>query len=812
MPLTAGDKLGPYEILALLGAGGMGEVWKARDTRLNRFVAIKTSHKHFSERFEREARAIAALNHPHICSLYDVGPDYLVMEYVEGKPLRGPVPIDQALGISGQILDALDSAHKKGITHRDLKPGNILLSQNGVKVLDFGLAKIQHAPAAGSGSQAATETMPFTKEGAILGTLQYMPPEQIEGREADARSDIFAFGVVLYELISGSRPFTGKSHASIVASILKEHPRPLHDLQPQTPSGLEHVLQTCLEKDPEKRWQSAREVRHALTWISTQDLPIAATATKLRLWQGLAALLTLLAIGLLAWMFSFKPTPDRTSRFEASLPQGVTFYGYVSVSPDGRKLAFDSSGGGGYPNGLWIRDFDSLEWRRLPDTDLAASPFWSPDSRYVAFAAGNQLKKIDVMGGPPQTLSTMPERVEGSGSWNRDGVIIFGSWGGGAGGPLWMTSESGGTPTAITEVDRSKGELYHTWPSFTEDGVHFIYFRSGTPDVEGVYVGSISDKPGKQSRERILATDVAASYANGYLFFVRANTLLAQPFDSRSLKVKGEAVPVAEALETNWFHTGVFWASSGGALAYRNRAVTGGLQLTWLDRQGKVLRTVGDAGPSAQPSLSPDGTRAVVRDAFYDSAGDLWMLDLANGRRTRFTFFQSDYSPAVWSPDGRQVAYAGGSLGDTIYTKVSSGVGDEKVLLKEPGTRHYTTSWSRDGRFLLYHTENTPATGYDLWVLPLEGDHKPVRLLGEAFNEWAGVFSPDMRWIAYSSTETGGANIYVVRSSPLARPAPLRSAKASGKCRRTEEAGQGGSARRSSSTIFRLEPLNTQRE
>jgi hypothetical protein len=352
-------------------------------------------------------------------------------------------------------------------------------------------------------------------------------------------------------------------------------------------------------------------------------------------------------------------------------------------------------------------------------------------------------------------------RIEGSGAWNRKGVIIFGSWGGGAGGPLWKIPETGGAATAITEVDASKGEFYHTWPTFTEDGEHFVYFRSGTPDVEGIYAGSLDATPAEQSRKRILATEFAASYSNGYLFFVRANTLLAQRLDLGSLTLTGEAVPLTEALETTWFRTGLFSVSSGGALAYRTRAVSGELQLTWLDRHGKRLSTVGQPDRNAQVTLSPDGSRAAVRDAFYGQSGDLWMVDLVNGRRTRLTFLRSDWSPAVWSPDSSRVAFAGGNLGDTLYEKASSGVGDEKVLLKEPGTRHYPTSWSRDGRFLLYHTENTPETGYDLWVLPLQGEHKPERLLGDAFNEWAGVFSPDTRWIAYASTETTGANVYV---------------------------------------------------
>jgi len=377
MALSAGDKLGPYEIVAPLGEGGMGQVWKARDTRLNRFVAVKTSHKQFNERFEREAQAIAALNHPNVCSLYDVGPDYLVMEYVEGKPIKGPVPLDTALAMAGQILDALDAAHHKGITHRDLKPGNILASKNGVKVLDFGLAKFRSEHGMPSGTDSATLTMPLTNEGAILGTLQYMAPEQLEGKDADARSDIFAFGLVLYELITGKRPFTGASQASLIASILKEPAPPLGPLQGVTPPGLERVIQTCLEKDPDKRWQSAREIKHALEWM-VQTAPAAAAAAPtpaktLGLWKTAAAVLAVAVLGIAGWAFWPKTAPPaQMTRFQVSLPENVTFSQYVSVSPDGRKLAFNATGEKG---GLWIRDLDALEWRQLPGTENAVCPF-----------------------------------------------------------------------------------------------------------------------------------------------------------------------------------------------------------------------------------------------------------------------------------------------------------------------------------------------------------------------------------------------------------------------------------------------------
>ena len=751
MPLAPGTRLGPYEILSALGAGGMGEVWKARDTRLNRLVAIKTSLGPFSERFEREARAIAAVNNPHVCSLYDVGPDYLVMEYVEGQWLHGPVPLAQALALAEQILDALGAAHEKGIVHRDLKPSNILLTKSGVKVLDFGLAKITHAPAVASPNLVETETVSLTAEGSIMGTLPYMSPEQVEGHDADARSDIFAFGVVLYELIAGTRPFTGKTQANLVASILKEEPRPLFEMQPRTPRGLAEVVRTCLEKDPEKRWQSARDVRHALRMVA-QPAP-STPSRSVRVWQGLAVLMAAIAFGVGAWVFQ-PAAPGLPGRFEAPVPENVILNDDVSVSPDGRKLVFAAA-----QSGLWLRDLDVLDWRRLPATEGASTPFWSPDSRYVGFIVDDTLKRVDTTGGPPETVASVPTAAPRSGTWNRHGDIVLGSWGGGSGGPMWRVPAAGGAATAVTQVDLSRGEFVHTWPSFLPDGKSFLYFRSGPPDVEGMYVGSLDVDAANQSRQRILATGVPAVFANGHLFFPRAGTLMAQPFDARRLEPDGLPVPVAQDVGITWYSTGMFSVSDEGVIVYRTAPASGTFQLTWVDRQGKTLGTFGPPGTDGRVVLSPDGKRAVAKDAPYNVPGDLWMLDLVSGRRTRFTFSKNVYSPAVWSPDGARIAYSAGRLGDTIYEKPASGLGDEQVLLKEPGLRHFPTSWSRDG-FLLYHTENAPNTGYDLWALSLS-DRKPHLMLGQAFNEWAGVFSPDMRWVAYVSLETGAGGVYV---------------------------------------------------
>lgn len=698
MPLSPGDKLGPYEILGPLGQGGMGEVWKARDTRLNRIVAIKQSHVRFSERFEREAHAIAALNHPHICQIYDVGPDYLVMEYVEGQPLKGPVAVNEALTIAGQILDALDAAHRKGITHRDLKPDNILVGKAGVKILDFGLAKMEQHD---STVADVVATKPLTAEGTVLGTLQYMSPEQIEGQEADARSDIFAFGLVLYELITGQRAFDGKTRTSLVASILKDQPRPLSELQPLSPPALERVVATCLEKNPDKRWQSAREVKHALEWISSEApaARVSAPTAPARqwLWPNIAAVAILIA-GVVAWaLWPKHPAPAKVTRFQVPLPENSTFGQYLSLSPDGRKLLFNTTRPDG---GLWVRDLDSLEARLIPGTQGVFRMFWSPDSRFVAFGQGNQLKKMDIAGGPVQTLCEISTTV-GSGAWNRDGVIIFGS----VPGPIRRVSEAGGVPTDVTAVEGGQSQ---TLPSFLPDGHHFVYYRTGTPETGGMYVGSIDAKPAEQSRKRLLAAQYAPLYATspdasgGHVFFLREGTLMAQPFDAVKLELTGEPVPIAEHVGNGVSH-GYFSVSPSGALAYRTGVQATGRQLTWFDRDGKTLGTFGEPNLDGYISLSPDGTHGAVRDAAVGANGDLWTLDFARGVRTRFTFRQSYGSQAVWSPDGKRIIFSAGDT-FTIYEKASSGAGEEKELFKKPGEFKWPTSWSRDGRFLLYET------------------------------------------------------------------------------------------------------------
>ena len=735
----------------------MGAVYRATDTGLDRQVAIKVLPDAFAQdaerlvRFEREAKTLAALNHPHIAAIYGLerssGTQALVMELVEGDDLsqriaRGAIPLDEALSIAKQIAAALEAAHEQGIIHRDLKPANIKVRADGsVKVLDFGLAKAME-PAAGDGATAAITSPALTGVGTILGTAAYMAPEQAKGRGVDKRADIWAFGVILYEMVTGRPLFAGETVMETLAAVVTKAP----DLT-LAPTAVRPLLRATLESDPRRR---LRDIGDAFRLLDTPpphaEPPPSSPARSVRVWQGVAVLMAAIALGIGAWVFRLTPAGS-PGRFEAPGPEKEAL-SYVSVSPDGRTLA-----GTALATGVWLRDLDALEWRRLPGTEGASSLFWSPDSRYVGFiVGGNTLRRVDTTGGPPETLTSLPAATLDAGTWNRQGDIVLGSWAGGSGGPLWRVPPAGGAATALTQVDLSKEEYVHTWPRFLPDGTHFLYFRSGPPDVEGMYVGSLDVDAANQSRQRILATDVPALFANDNLIFLREGTLMAQPFDPRRLELQGVPVPVAEEVGITWYSTATF-AVSDGVLVYWTATPPGTFQFTWVDRQGKTLGTVGPPGTDVLITLSPDGRRAVSKDAPYGEPGDLWMLDLASGRRTRFTFGKDVYSTAVWSPDGARIAYSAGRLGDTIYEKAASGLGDGQVLLKERGLRHYPTSWSRDGRFLLYHTENAPKTGYDQWALSLS-DRRSHLMLGETFNEWAGVFSPDMRWIAYASLET----------------------------------------------------------
>ncbi|HEY4362904.1 MAG TPA: protein kinase [Bryobacteraceae bacterium] len=787
MPLSTGDHLGNYKIQSLIGKGGMGEVYLAIDIRLGRSVAIKVSSREFNDRFEREARAISTLNHPNICTLYDVGPNYLVMEHIEGDTLsklvqQGQVPLEKTLAYAIQIVDALAAAHAKGVIHRDLKPGNIIITRNGVKVLDFGLAKLNGLKSTTDFTETLqTVTEPITKAGTVLGTLYYMAPEQVEGKETDERSDIFSFGVVLYEMITGQRPFTGDTQAAVLAALLKDKPPSMSHCQPPPPRALDRLVRKCLEKKPDDRWQSARDLKPALELIDLDAPPASTTSasvpiqsrplSKSWLWPAMTGVLALaLAAGGAYEFWPKQKAPERATRFQIKLPDNVAFNEYVSVSPDGHKLLFNSTSD---QAGLWIHDLDTLSWRALPETRGARSPFWSPDSRFLGFALKNELKKIEIAGGPAQTLTRLSFNA-GTGAWNQDGVIVFGSYGVN-GQALWRVSSTGGEATPLTELDRARGERSQALPSFLPDGKHFVYLRVGSPEVGGIYVGSLDAKPGEQSKERILASQYGVPYIDGNLFFVRDGTLMTQPFDAKKLQLTGESVPVAEHVGAErsaaWFSV-----SPTGVLAFRSGSAQVGqaFQPTWFDAQGKPTGTLAEPRPDGGYTISPDATRVAVRDTPSGQNGDIWLIEFARGIRTRLTFRQSPGSIPVWSPDGKNIIFSAGTTGlEAIYEKASSGAGEERQLLKTPGETLIPASWSRDGSFLLYVVSDQKSHS-NIWLLPIEspgaGERKPVLLLATGFNSSWPQFSPDGRWIAYNSNESGRAEVYV-RPFDAARPA-----------------------------------------
>ena len=775
MVLQPGAKLSHYEIVSPIGKGGMGEVWKGRDPRLNRDVAIKISAQQFTDRFEREAHAIAALNHANICTLYDIGPNYLVMELVEGPTLaeriaQGPVPLEEALRIAKQVADALEAAHEKGIVHRDLKPANIKIRPDrSVKVLDFGLAK------SGEFAELTSDSPTMlTVAGMILGTAAYMAPEQARGEVVDKRADIWAFGVVLYEMLTAQRLFDGRTVSDTLASVIKDEP----DWR-KVPVRVQRLLRACLQKDPRNRLQAIGDWRLLLEETSGTESPARTGGPPHivnKAVMAAAVVFALAAVGVSAVHFREKPPVAYPTRFQIPLPDKGDFGGYVAVSPDGHKLAFPTTGADG---GLWVRDLDSLELRLLPGTQNAIAPFWSPDSRFIAFGAGSQLKKVDVAGGPPQTLCEVPTPV-GSGAWNREGVILFGGRGR---GPMRQVPEAGGVATDVTALDASQQDVFQSLPTFLPDGRHFVYFRwNGVAEKRGIFAGSLDVKPSDQSRERLVATTFggvwapSATGAGGHLFFMRDGTLMAQLFDASRLKLTGQPIPVAEQVGTVGAN-GFFSISANGSLAYRAGGSTANRQLTWFDRQGKQSATAFDPGPYLDLSLAPDGSRGAILRGPAQSP-DIWLHDFMRGVSTRFTFDQNAVESTligkgpVWSPDGNRIAFSslrGGVL--DLFEKPSSGAGNE-ALLVHSGSSETPDDWSRDGRFLLY-TELNGKTNYDLMVLPLEGnDRKPVPLANTTFAEAQGSFSPDTRWFAYGSNESGRIEVYVQPFTPPGSGSP----------------------------------------
>jgi len=754
--LVAGDRLGPYEILAPIGAGGMGEVYKARDTRLNRIVAVKVSKEQFSERFEQEARAVAALNHPNICHLYDVGPNYLVMEFVEGAPLKGPLSLEKTVEYAGQILDALDAAHQKGITHRDLKPDNILVTKQGIKLLDFGLAKQQSTVLKESD---ATLTQALTNQGQILGTWQYMSPEQLQGKPVDPRSDLFSFGCVLYETLTGKRAFEGQSAASVIAAILEREPAPLTTALP-----LERILRRCLAKDPDLRFQTARDLKAALTWAMEQPPALAATATSSRRrWVAVAAAIVLAVVsGWAVLHLPRAPVDDRVLRLQIQPPEDgrivlAANIGGISISPDGKTAACIISSNG--KSGLWVRPLESGIARLLPGTDNASSPFWSPDGKSLGFFSGGKLLSVDVAGGAPVAVCDVAGYRRG-GAWSGDGRILFG----GEAAGISQVSASGGTPTPLTTVDPVRGELAHRWPQIIPGGRFLYWVRGDTPENSSVYAASLA-RPDERTLVLASGTDafyVAANDGKDYLLWLRGSTLVAQEFSTGSLKLVGGPHSLADPV-ARIGATGLLAMTASASELIIADPSADSRQFTWFDRSGKSLGTVGEPGPYLSFRLSPDAHRAAVTRA-SEGGYDLWMLDLDRGVSSRYTTQTSNGIYPVWSPDGRTLVYRDAR---NLVRAESSGARGEEHLTQSPNLQS-STDWSRDGRAILYN-EIASGTGTDLWILPVTPDGRlttggqPKPYLRTRFAESLGRFSPEPnpRWIAYQSDESGRNEIYV---------------------------------------------------
>ena len=790
MTLEAGHNLGPYEILAPIAAGGMGEVSRARDTRLERSVAIKVlpegfaKDEQFRQRFEREARTISQLSHPHICVLHDVGEKdgqhFLVLELLDGESLadrlsRGPLPLHEVLRFGAQIAQALDAAHRTGITHRDLKPGNVMLTKSGAKLLDFGLAKVGSEAPSGVSSMTSlpTEARPLTEQGTILGTFQYMAPEQLEGLEADARTDIFALGALLYEMTTGKRAFEGGSRTSLIAAIVSSQPTPVSTLQPTTPPALDHVVRKCLEKDPEDRWQSAHDIAGELSWVSQagSQAGVAAPVTLRRktrerlAWVaaalGLLATAAILTVHLREPVPEARPTltqvlPPENTTFQISGANGVTT---LTVSPDGRLITFLAKGADGQSR-LWLRPLDSAEAHPLNGTEDAANPFWSPDSRFIAFFARGKLHKVDVGGGPPLPLCDVglnPRR----GSWNNDDVIIFSP---SALGGVHSVPAAGGTPEPLTVLDNDAGETTHRWATFLPDGHHFLYM-AGTheagiqSETNAIYLTSLESA----ERQLLLRARSNVEYADGYLLYVRDRILVAHPFDADRRELIGDPVPVAEGIQYSaGTFVGVFSASRDGVLVYRLGEEEEARPLEWVGPDGATLSTIGKPANYELGSLSPDGQRLAVeiRDGVAGTT-DVWIVDLRRNVSSRLTFRASDDSLPIWSPDGSQVAFAG--LNDGVYdifVKAASGQGDE-TLIGTSELHKFADDWSPDGRHLALTTFDPSAKKTQTrWILDIEsGSMEPVDEPG--FDERNGRFSPDARWMAYESRESGRWEVYV---------------------------------------------------
>jgi len=789
MPLASGARLGVYEVLEPIGAGGMGEVYRARDVTLQRDVALKILPEAFAldadrlARFRREAQVLASLNHPNIASIYgfeSAGPvQVLVLEFVEGPTLADRIagdriPIDEALTIAKQIAIALEAAHQQGIVHRDLKPANIKVRSDGtVKVLDFGLARaMTDGTGTVDGSQPPTITSPaLTRMGVILGTAAYMSPEQARGKVADKRSDIWAFGCVLYEMLTGRRTFEGEEISDTLASVLKSSPD-LGAFPAETPSGVRRVIRRCLEKDPASRYHDVADARLDLAdATSLNPSPPAVGSVRSALVERAAWALVALILGaLLVYALQDKPTPLKIVQFEVAPPENTTFGSTLgmggnlvsvtgSLSPDGTQLVFAATDAGGKTL-LWVRSLDALTARALPGTDEGMLPFWSPDSRHVGFYASRRLKKVDVTGGAVQTLCEAADTPKGA-TWGANGIILFSA---GTTPALFRVSSEGGTPTRLEISDAEHKSVQHSWPQFLPDGRHFLYWGRTADDFRGVFLASL--EPGDVARPMVTSDSQGAYVSPGWLLFVREGTLLRQPVDAERLTMaSSEATPLVEGISSlNEIGLAAFSASWNGVVSYRS-GLAATTQFAWFDRNGRNLGTVGPPGSYRAIALSPDERRVAYGDV---AKGDVWTLDLVRQTSTRVTHVAGSIEASpVWSLDGTRLFYRSTQEGSGIYEKNASGALAERLLLR--GRVNGPSQVSPDGTLLLYFAAPSGEMAQDIFVVPLNGEPTPRAVIQTPFADVEPQFSPDGRWLAYLSNATGRHEVYVEPFPPTGK-------------------------------------------